>query len=120
MWKDDLTVFTVAHQIAPKNEPVEKSLVRAHVQIAAELADKDRCDEAVPAFTDAIEKYPEDWYAWAGLGECQFKGNDLPGAEKSLRRASELSHEPRIAQAWQLVRKKMGLSAGSPNGQSPE
>jgi hypothetical protein len=120
MWKDDLTVFAVAHQIAPRNEPVEKNLVRAHVQIAAELADRDRCDEAVPTFTEAIEKYPEDWYAWAGLGECQFKGNDLPGAEKSLRRASELSHEPRIARAWQLVRKKMGLSAAAPDGPSPD
>jgi protein O-mannosyl-transferase len=119
MWKDDLTVFTVAHQIAPQNEPVAKNLVRAHVQIAAELADADRCDEAVPTFEQAIQQYPQDWFAWAGLGECQFKRNDLPGAEKSLRRAAELSHEPRMAQAWELVREKMGLSAEPPDGVTP-
>jgi hypothetical protein len=110
-WKDDLTVFTVAHQNAPHNEPVAMNLVRARVQIALELADAGRCDEAVPTFEEAIGQYPQDWYAWAGLGECRFKRNDLPGAEQSLRRAAELSHEPRITQAWQQVRAKMGLSS---------
>jgi Flp pilus assembly protein TadD len=119
MWKDDLTVFTAAHQIAPQNEPVAKNLVSARVQIAAELADVGRCDEAVPTFEEAIQKYPQEWFAWAGLGECQFKRNDLAGAEKSLRRAAELSHEPRIVQAWELVRKKLGLGSVPLDGQPP-
>lgn len=110
-WKDDLTVFTVAHQNAPHNEPVARNLVRAHVQTALELADAGRCDEAVPTFERAIQQYPQDWYAWAGPGECRFKLNDLPGAEQALRRAAELSHEPRTTEAWQQLRARMGLSS---------
>jgi len=108
-WKDDLTVFTVAHQNAPHNEPVARNLVRARVQVALGLDEGGRCDQAVPMFEEAIQQYPQDWFAWAGLGECQFKLNDLPGAEQSLRRASELSHEPRVNEEWQAVRGKMGL-----------
>ena len=108
-WKDDLTVFTVAHQNAPYNAPVAQNLVRAHVQVAIGLDEAGRCDQAAPIFEDAIRQYPQDWFAWAGLGECQFKLNDLPGAEQSLRRASELSHEPRVREEWQAVREKMGL-----------
>ncbi len=108
-WKDDLTVFTVAHENAPHNGPVAQSLVRAHVQGALELDQEGRCDEAVPIFEQAIKEYPQDWFAWAGLGECRFKLNDLTGAEQSLRRATELSHEPRVKEQWQAIREKMGL-----------
>jgi cytochrome c-type biogenesis protein CcmH/NrfG len=110
-WKDDLTVYTVAHQIAPHNEPLTKSLVGAHVHTALELAGANRCAEAVPTFEQAIQQYPEDWFAWAGLAECRFKLNDLPGAERALRRAAELSHEPRTIEMWQQLRAKMGLSS---------
>ena len=109
MWKDDLTVFTVGHEIAPHNIPVDQSLVRAHVQIALDLDEAGHCEKALPIFDDAIRQYPQDWYAWAGEGECYFKMNDLPKAEQSLRRAAELSHEPRVNAEWQLVREKMGL-----------
>ncbi len=109
MWKDDLTVFTVAHENAPNNGPVAQSLVRAHVQGALDLDQEGRCDEAVPIFEQAIKEYPQDWFAWAGLGECRFKLNDFAGAEQSLRRASELSHEPRVKEQWQAIREKMGL-----------
>ncbi|HEY1800939.1 MAG TPA: tetratricopeptide repeat protein [Terriglobales bacterium] len=113
MWKDDLTVFTVAHQIAPNNAPIAQNLTRAHVQQALSLDEEGRCDEAVPIFNQAIRAYPQDWFAWAGLGECLFKLNDLPGSEKSLRRAAELSHEPQVRQEWQMVREKMGAPAPS-------
>ena len=113
-WKDDLTLFTVAHQNAPQNEPVARNLARAHVQVALGLDDQGRCDQAVPIFEEAIRQYPQDWYAWAGLGECAFKLDDLPKAEKSLRRAFELSHEPRVREEWQAVRARMGLAATSP------
>ena len=73
------------------------------------LDQEGRCDEAVPIFEQAIKEYPQDWFAWAGLGECRFKLNDLAGAEQSLRRASELSHEPRVKEQWQAIREKMGL-----------
>ena len=113
MWKDDLSVFTVAHQIAPTNAPIALNLTRAHVQTALNLDEEGRCDEAIPIFNQAISNYPQDWFAWAGLGECLFKLNDLSGSEKSLRRAFELSHEPRVREEWQMVREKMGLSPTS-------
>jgi protein O-mannosyl-transferase len=112
-WKDDLTVFTVAHENAPHNGPVAQNLARAHVQVALSLDEAGRCDEAVPIFEDAIQQYPQDWFAWAGLGECRVKLNDLPKAEQSLRRAAELSHEPRVKEEWQAVRAKMGLPSAS-------
>jgi tetratricopeptide (TPR) repeat protein len=110
-WKDDLTVFTVAHQIAPNNAPVAQSLSRAQVQVALGLDEAGRCDQAMPIFDQAIQQYPQDWYAWAGRGECLFKLDDLPGAEQSLHRASDLSHEPRVTEQWQQLRSKMGLPA---------
>jgi len=115
-WKDDLTIFTVAHENAPHNGPVAQNLARAHVQVALSLDEAGRCDEAVPIFEDAIQQYPQDWFAWAGLGECRVQLHDLPGAEQSLRRAFELSHEPRVKEEWQAVRAKMGLPSMPESG----
>jgi hypothetical protein len=109
-WRDDMTVFTVAHQNAPHNVPVARNLTRANVQIALELDEEGRCDQAMPIFEQAIQQFPQDWYAWAGIGECLVKLNNLPRAEQSLRRASELSHEPRMIEQWQQVRAMMGLA----------
>ena len=109
-WKDDMTAFTVAHQNAPHNVPVARNLTRANVQIALELDEAGRCDQAMPIFEQAIQQFPQDWYAWAGIGECLVKLNNLPRAEQSLRRASELSHEPRMIEQWQQVRAMMGLA----------
>ncbi|HEY3974694.1 MAG TPA: tetratricopeptide repeat protein [Candidatus Sulfotelmatobacter sp.] len=114
MWKDDLTIFTVAHQYAPHNQPVARNLTKAHVQAALELDEEGQCDQAMPIFEQAIEQFPEDWFAWAGRGECLFKLGDLPKAEQSLRRASELSHEPRVTEEWQQVRAQMGLPSTPP------
>jgi tetratricopeptide (TPR) repeat protein len=109
-WKDDLTVFTVAHQNAPHNGPVAQSLSRAHVQVALGLDETGQCGEAVPIFQQAIQQYPHDWFAWAGLGECYFKLNDLAKGEQAMHRAAELSGEPRVKEEWQEMREKMGLS----------
>ena len=108
-WKDDLTVFTLAHQSAPNNSPVAQNLADTRVQAALALDDADRCDEAMPIFEQVIQQYPQDWFAWAGRGECLFKLNDLPGAEQSLHHAAELSHKPRVTEEWQQLRAKMGL-----------
>ena len=108
-WKDDLTVFTVAHQIAPHNAPVALNLARAHVQVALQLGEAGRCNEAVVTFNEVIREFPQDWYAWAGLGECLLQLNDLARAEQSLHRAAELSHEPRVTEEWQELRGQMGL-----------
>jgi tetratricopeptide (TPR) repeat protein len=115
MWKDDLTVFTVAHQYAPHNDPVNLNLTRAHVQVALRLDEDDRCNEAMPIFDQATREYPRDWYAWAGQGECLVKLNNLPQAEQSLRRAFELSHDSHIAEQLQQVREMQGLPAAQPN-----
>ena len=109
-WKDDLTVFTVAHDIAPRNQPVRLSLSRARVQFALHLDEEGRCDEAIPILEEATREYPEEWFPWAGLGECFFKLNDMAKAEQSLHRASDLSHQPRVTEQWQQLRARMGLS----------
>jgi hypothetical protein len=114
-WKDDLTVFTVAHQLAPHNAPVAKNLADAHVQAALRLADDGRCNEAMPVFEQVSQEYPQDWYAWAGLGDCFVQVNNLPKAEESLRRAAELSHDSRVMQQWQELRAHMGLPNSAPN-----
>jgi len=110
MWKDDLTVFTVAHQYAPNNAPVAHNMAKANVQVALDLDEAGRCDQAMPMFEQAIQQYPQDWFAWAGRGECLLKSGNLPDAEQSLHRASELAHEPRVTEQWQQVRAMMGLS----------
>ncbi len=108
-WKDDLTVFTVAHDNAPHNAPVAQHLADTHVQVALALDEQGRCDQAMPILDQVILEYPNDWFAWAGRGECFFKLGDLPSAENALRRASELSHEPRVIEQWQELRARMGL-----------
>jgi hypothetical protein len=113
-WQDDLTLFTAAHQIAPHNVPVALSLARAHVQVALDLGEKGRCDEALPVFDGVIHEYPQDWYAWAGRGECLIQLNDLPKAEESLRRAAALSHSSQVMQEWQEVRAKLAGSTLAP------
>ena len=113
-WQDDLTVFTAAHQIAPHNVPVALSLARAHVQAALDLGEKGRCDQALPVFDDVIREYPQDWYAWAGRGECLIQLNDLSKAEESLHRAADLSHSPQVTQEWQEVRAKLVGSTPAP------
>jgi protein O-mannosyl-transferase len=109
-WKDDLSVFTVAHEIAPRNEPVRLSLARARVQFAIRLDEEGRCDEAIPVLEEATREYPQDWFAWAGLGECFVKINDMTRAEQALHQASDLSHQPRVTEMWQELRAKMGLT----------
>jgi protein O-mannosyl-transferase len=108
-WKDDLALFTAAHQLAPHNGPVAQNLANARVQAALQLDEEGRCAEAMPVFQEVTQEYPQDWFAWAGLGDCFVQLNDLPKAEESLHRAAELSHNPRVTQQWQQLRTNMGL-----------
>jgi 4-amino-4-deoxy-L-arabinose transferase-like glycosyltransferase len=112
-WKDDATVFTVAHQIAPLNEPVALNLTRTRVQAAFDLDQAGRCEEALPVFQQATQQYPQDWFAWAGLGDCYVQLNELSKADQSLRRAAELSRNPRVKEQWQAVHDKLQQNAGS-------
>lgn len=77
------------------------------------LDEAGQCDEAVPIFQQAIKQYPQDWFAWAGLGECYFKLNDLDNAEQAMHRAADLSGEPRVKEEWQGIREKMGFPSTS-------
>lgn len=113
-WADDLTVFTVAHQLAPSNAPVAQNLANAHVQQALQWADDGRCGEALPVFRQVTEQYREDWFAWAGLGDCLAQLDQLPQAEQALHRAADLAHDPRITEQWQQLRIQMGLAASPP------
>lgn len=69
-WKDDSTVFTIAHQIAPHNDRVARNLADTRVQAAIQLSEEERCGEALPLFNQVIQEYSQDWYAWAALGDC--------------------------------------------------
>ncbi|MBV9482697.1 MAG: tetratricopeptide repeat protein [Acidobacteria bacterium] len=109
-WKDDSTLFTTAHRLAPHNAPVAQNLANTHVQEALKLVDEARCSEAIPVFDRVIQDYPKDWLAWGGLGVCYVQLNDLPKAEQALYRAADLSHNSRVIQQWQELRAHMRLS----------
>jgi hypothetical protein len=113
-WQDDSTVFTVAHQLAPRNAPVAQNLANVHLQAALQLDEQGRCSEALPVFEQVTREYPQDWYAWAGLGDCYVQLSNLPKAEESLHRAADLSHNSQVIQQWQELRARMGLSPSIP------
>ena len=75
-----------------------------------ELHDQGRCPEALPIFEQVTREFPEDWYAWAGLGDCYVEQNDLIKGEDSLHRAVDISHDPALTAHWQELRLHMGLS----------
>lgn len=113
-WKSEIAVFEEGHRSAPRNVFVDRNLVRVHVQEALGWDVAGRCKEALPVFENAIRRYPEDWYGWAGLGDCLYQLDDLPRAEQALHRAADLAHEPQVAQRWQEVKDK--LASRSPIG----
>jgi hypothetical protein len=113
-WKDDLTVFTVAHQLAPKNIPVARNLAHAHLQAALQSLDEEGCAKVLPVFEQVAREYPEDWYAWGALADCFVQMNDLAQAEAAMHRAADLSHDSRTIQQWQELRQHMGLPAENP------
>jgi hypothetical protein len=113
-WRDDSTVFTVAHQLAPRNAPVAQNLANVHLQAALQLDEQGRCPEALPVFEHVTQEYPQDWYAWAGLGDCYVQLSNLPKAEESLHRAASLSHNAHVIQQWQELRAQMGLPPSAP------
>ena len=113
-WKDDFTVFTVAHQLAPHNAPVARNLADARLQAALLSLDEEGCAKVMPVFEQIAREYPEDWYAWGALAECFVQMNDLSQAEAAMHRAADLSHDSRTIQQWQELRQHMGLPAANP------
>jgi tetratricopeptide (TPR) repeat protein len=115
-WKDDSTVFTIAHQLAPHNDRVARNLADTRVQAAIQLSEQERCSEAVPLFNQVIQEYSQDWYAWAGLGDCYVQLNDLVKGEEALHRAVDISRDNRLIEHWQELRAHMGISTNvAPN-----
>jgi protein O-mannosyl-transferase len=108
-WKDDLTLFTLAHQLALNNPWVALNRERANVQAALPLVEQGRCADALPVFERVTQEYPQEWSAWSGLGYCYFTQNNLPKAEESLHRAAQLSRDPRTIEMWQELRSHMNL-----------
>jgi tetratricopeptide (TPR) repeat protein len=106
-WRNDLTVFTAAHQIAPNNRPVALNLARTHVQEALKLVEEGQYNNALTLLNQVTTEYPDDWFAWAALGECFVQLNDFLGAERSLHRAADLSRNPQVIQEWQAVRSRV-------------
>jgi hypothetical protein len=115
-WSDDMTVLTVAHQIAPHNPPVAQAFADARVHMAEQLDADGRYSEALPVLEQVTVEYPQDWYAWASLADCFYHLDNLTEAEKSLHRAAELSHKSEVIQQWQALRAEMGL----PSSDLPE
>ena len=113
-WRDDSTVFTKAHDLAPNNRPVAKNLTDTRVRAALLIADEGQCSEAMPVFDEAAREFPDDWYAWAGRGICYVRMNDMVKAEDAFHRAADLSRDPRVMQQWQALRSQMGLSTSPP------
>ena len=113
-WKDDATLFATAHQLAPHNAPVAQNLANTSVQAALQLDEDGQCSEAIPIFERVLHDYPDDWYAWAGLGDCYVQLKNLPKAEESLHRAADLSHNSQVFQQWQELRSEMGLPNSAP------
>ena len=113
-WKDDLTLFNVASQLAPHNVPVAQNLANARVQQALQLAEEGRCGEAVSVFEQVTRDFPQDWYAWAALGDCLVQLKDLSQAEESFHKAADLSHDARVIEQWQQLRTSMGLPILAP------
>lgn len=112
-WKDDATVFETAHRLAPKNIPVARHLADTHVRAALELSEEGHCTDALPVFAQVIHDFPDDWFAWAGQGDCYFQLNDLPKAEESLHRSSDLAHNPQVTEHWEELRAHMGLPSSA-------
>jgi Tetratricopeptide repeat len=106
-WTSERAVFEAGHQAAPRNIFVDRNLVRTHVQEALEWDVAGRCKQALPVFKDAIQRYPDDWYGWAGLGDCLDQLNDLPRAEQALHRAADLAQQPQVTQRWEEVQHKL-------------
>lgn len=113
-WRNDLTVLTVAHQLAPHNLRVAHAYADARVHLALQLTSDGQYTDALPILHQVTAEFPQDWFAWAALADCYYHLNNLADAEKSLHRAADLSHKPQVIQQWQELRAQMGLPRSVP------
>lgn len=114
-WRDDLTVFKMAHDLAPQNRPVARHLADARIREALLLNPEGKCDATFPLFEQVSRDFPDDWFAWAAMGNCWLQRNELSQAEAAFHRAVDISHDPTVTQAWQQLRSQLGLPISSPS-----
>jgi predicted Zn-dependent protease len=93
-WKDNLTLLTHVHEIAPENMFVRNDL-------AVEWLDRGQSEKAKELLEPLVREHPENWLAWANLGRVDYRTGDYADAETSLRRALELN--PGSAAAYTVL-----------------
>jgi hypothetical protein len=54
-------------------------------------------EEAAVGYAAALQRWPESFAAWMGLGNSRYAQNDLPGAAEAFRRATLLQPENGMA-----------------------
>jgi hypothetical protein len=114
MWQDELTIYKLGNQNAPRNTLVKRNFVRARVEAALKLTDEGQCGDAIPTFEEGTREFPNDWVSWAALGDCYYHLNNLPKAEAYLHRAADLAQMPRVTEQWEHVRAEMEASGQTP------
>jgi tetratricopeptide (TPR) repeat protein len=65
--------------------------VRSLAQQASTAFSQNQYDEAIAAYQQIIQKYPESLYAWSNLGVAYFQKQDFPNAQTALKQAIRLN-----------------------------
>ena len=97
IWKNDMSLFTRAAEVAPEN-------LVGKVNLAGELIRQQRCPDAVPLLEQMIEQAPEMWFAHANLANCYLEGGQAAKAEAELSIAVQLQPLPELVQRLEMLR----------------
>jgi len=84
-WRDDITMFSRAHTLAPLN-PVARN------DYGVELASLGYDDAARAVFHEAIQADSKDWAAYFNLGRIAYEEGNYADAEYWLRQANIMNH----------------------------
>jgi len=93
-WKDNLSLLTHAHEIAPENMSVR-------IDLAAGWLDLGQVDNAKELLEQLVREHPEDWLAWANLGRADYRAGNFADAEAALRQSIALN--PGNAAAYTIL-----------------
>ena len=89
-WRDSESVFRRMIEVTRDNH-------FGHLNLASDLAEKDRLPEAIGEYREAIRLRPDIAVAWTGLGSALRRQGDVAGARAALQRAVRL--DPDLAGA---------------------
>ncbi|HXE91167.1 MAG TPA: tetratricopeptide repeat protein [Terriglobales bacterium] len=89
-WKDDLTLFTRAVEIAPRS-------FKAQLSLAVTYKDQGKLAEAIRHFQAADELRP-GWLSAFNLGICYYESGDFVRAEEQMRRA--ITFAPAVSETY--------------------